>query len=364
MTAFDKFSELDPAKLLREIDDEIDGDVFDQYSLLAPERARQQLANEGIVVSNAAMLDPARFVDEVEAALDDDEGGGGDLPLDAVSGAVAAYGQRALSTGMLGAALYTIRENSGDMIQTFNSDPTTGDAPSTDITTFLNGADGYVDAWVDQSGAGLDGVMATLARQPRWMPSRFGAVPSLVFDETLGHFLATAGDVTLPSGEYTVFAVVMCPGCVGPFSDILGINYRTDTTEKFDISFTDNENFPNGVGVDATSDDYDETEAYGFTRNNPGIFNNAHVFEFAWSASEVNILIDGVACITTSEGYGTVGSITGRLAIGRDDAVVITAGASLNGDLAELLIYPTLLSAGDRLSVRQNMAAYHSIALS
>lgn len=77
MTAFDKFSELDPAKLLREIDDEIDGDVFDQFSILSPERVRQQLADNGIVVSNAAMLDPSRFAGEVETALADEGGGGG-----------------------------------------------------------------------------------------------------------------------------------------------------------------------------------------------------------------------------------------------------------------------------------------------
>lgn len=77
----DQFSLLDSTKLLREIDDEIDGNVFDHFSFLSPERTRQQLADNDIVISNVAMLDPARFADEVEIALTNEGGdGGGDLP--------------------------------------------------------------------------------------------------------------------------------------------------------------------------------------------------------------------------------------------------------------------------------------------
>lgn len=77
--SFDKYSELDPAKMLRDINEAVDPDIpFDQFSLLDPERARRQLSDAGYEVSNAAMLDPARFQSEIETALLDGGGGGGD----------------------------------------------------------------------------------------------------------------------------------------------------------------------------------------------------------------------------------------------------------------------------------------------
>jgi hypothetical protein len=75
MTIFDKYSVLDPAKMLREIDAEIDGDTFDKYSVLDLEHARRQMSAAGIEVSNAAMMDPARLGTDVDTALADIGGG-------------------------------------------------------------------------------------------------------------------------------------------------------------------------------------------------------------------------------------------------------------------------------------------------
>lgn len=70
---FDRFSTLDPAKMLRDINEAADPDVpFDQFSLLDPERARRQIETAlGIQIDSATMLDPARFYKVVEQATGD-----------------------------------------------------------------------------------------------------------------------------------------------------------------------------------------------------------------------------------------------------------------------------------------------------
>lgn len=70
MSVFDKYSLLDPAKMLREIDAETDGNTFTNMSILDPEFARRQMRVAGIEVSNAALLDPALLLIEVDAALE------------------------------------------------------------------------------------------------------------------------------------------------------------------------------------------------------------------------------------------------------------------------------------------------------
>lgn len=76
LSIFDKFSVLDPAKMLREIDAETEGDTFTNLSILDQALARRQMHDAGIDVSNAAMLDPSLLLAELDVAIEADTGGG------------------------------------------------------------------------------------------------------------------------------------------------------------------------------------------------------------------------------------------------------------------------------------------------
>lgn len=290
-------------------------------------------------------------------------------PLDLVPGAVAAYGQRALSAAMLGQALYTIREDAGDTTQSFNSDAETGAAPVASITTFLNGSDGFVTLWNDQSGNGKNAVQATTADQPAWQATQFGTVPSLVFSSVGTQFLATAGDVDLfaATGGACIFAVInavfdtshtagtICGGNAEEFAGnesnwlaaVGGLNAPDEQT----LTFTaDGADFDAGVGRSSTA---------SLT------FQGANVLvEFQVTTTVGKLLLNGTeVTLGFSNFYGTqpIGAVPWPMAIGANDAA--GPASFFNGKIAELLIYPNLSDA-NRLAIRQNIAAYYGITLS
>src|SRR5580765_7464155 len=76
--AFDKYSELDPAKMQRDIEEMHGTAFFDKYSILDDTYRIHQIENAfGVEISNDALLDPVRLMQEVVIA---DEGGGGSAP--------------------------------------------------------------------------------------------------------------------------------------------------------------------------------------------------------------------------------------------------------------------------------------------
>ena len=56
------------------------------------------------------------------------------------------------------------------------------------------------------------------------------------------------------------------------------------------------------------------------------------------------------------------GGISFPLAIGSEDATL--PAQFFEGEMAEILVYPSLLADADRLAIRQNIAAYYGITLS
>src|SRR6185369_4240518 len=82
-------------------------------------------------------------------------------PLDVVPGAVVAYGQRAMAAANLGSPVYTIRRDSDDAKQAFNSDATTGAVDPAAIAAFIGGGNGFIDTWNDYGTAGQNVVQAT-----------------------------------------------------------------------------------------------------------------------------------------------------------------------------------------------------------
>lgn len=253
-------------------------------------------------------------------------------PLDIVPGAVFAYGQRALSLDMLGQPLYTIREGATSTIQSFDSDAATGAAPVTAITSFLNGASGFVTNWRDQSGGAHDMVQATTNQQPEWLVAQAGTVPGF---RGLGTLESTAGIVWAADSPCTLFLVSgMGDG---------GTNVDVHDHGGKDIALVLSDGFNEFTSTPPYADwSYEDTTLA------------VVLYELTVTASgEVVIYENGVAkSVTADPGpfalpAGTYGTL-------------ITIGAS-DMPTFELMGWAALLSAGDRLAIRQNIMTYYGI---
>ncbi len=260
-------------------------------------------------------------------------------PLDIVPGAVVAYGQRALSAAKLGTALYTIRRDSDDTTQSFNSDAVTGDAPVASIQSFIGGGSGFASVWNDQSGNTNNVTQATSANQPIWEANEINSKPALSFDSNVGELtLATTGDLVFPNGAMTIFMVI---------AGDAQFHARTDSGPNIDFesSVAANNDMADGVN-----------EAYNE-------YNNAlddtlyALWETAWDMDSSKMLVNGTELSRTSEFHdGTaVGSITAQLTL-----------KGFNGYTyhVELIAYTSILSDANRLAIRQNIASYYGITLS
>lgn len=247
-------------------------------------------------------------------------------PLDIVGSAVVAYGQRALSAAMLGQPLYTIREDAGDTEQTFNADAVTGDAPVAAITTFLDGANGSVSSWKDQSGNADHAVQATPGDQPVWVSNQQGGRPAF----TGGSLLSSAA--SFPDGALTVFAVVKGAA-----------ETTTEGSGYIDVMY----------GAAAYNDMFDGANEAG--GNYPGLVTDAdyHLIDMAWQNGENSYFVDGVEAAENNDfDSGVVGPLTLEVAL-----------LFFSSSRAEEIIYSGILTDPQRLAIRQNIAAYYGITL-
>src|SRR6185295_2136604 len=134
-------------------------------------------------------------------------------PLDLVSGALVAYGQRALSAAKRGQAIYTLKRSSDDATQEFNSDASTGVAPVSDISAFVGVSTGTVIAWNDHSASAADLGQYEGGPFPYvWNASLNGGksgMEAATFD-----YMESALTVALAGGAATIFAVSKAQGSV------------------------------------------------------------------------------------------------------------------------------------------------------
>lgn len=266
-------------------------------------------------------------------------------PLDLVSGAMAAYSQRAMGATKFGSALYTIRESAGNTTQSFNSDATTGAAPVTAITTFLNGANGFATVWNDQSTNANDLAQATAAAQPEWLASQVGGMPSLDFNtNSSSPSMLTAAAQTYAVGEITLFWV--CRGAIY-------YNARTASGPACQIGAAFSDPFLDIFnGADEVFSEFDDT---------PVTITLFHLWEFTGrlvgGVADVSCKVDGVDMPPVNGFVSGAGSVPGFTAI------LHVIGQDGFSSSAEILAYNSILSAGNRTLIRQNIAAYYGIAL-
>lgn len=297
------------------------------------------------------------------------EGGGGEEyegPLDIVSNAVVAFGQRAMSAADRGQAVYTIREDDGDTTQAFNSDATTGEVDTAAITTFLDGADGFITSWVNKGSSATNAVQATTSLQPQWVV--VGDNPAISFDG-VDDYLLTAGDVSV-TDEWTVFAVVV-PAAIAAI-----------TSSHRPICGQSSADYQS-TGPDWTVEPFIQADAYSLTiigedtdYNNildadigdapiVGFAQNLHLVDCVISIASSDIFIDGDEHPVSHAGTtGTaLGVISSPFAIGASGQDIAGTGVIGSGQILELVVYPGIVSAPNRQAIRENIAAAYGITL-
>lgn len=283
-------------------------------------------------------------------------GGGNEYegPLDIVAGAFVAYSQRALSAAMRGEALYTIREDSGNTTQTFSSDATTGEAPVASINTFLNGANGFVTTWKDQAGNGVDVSTALAGEQAHWIASAINSKPSLRGRTTTLTNMFSALNVDWSAGNaVTIFSLQSSElGVLG--APVLGL-YSADVSTGFEL-------YSSGPALDV---DYFGTGGY-VEWDIDGTRSGFKILEATISAAgAVTIYVNGEEQAVSASGGADfpLEAITGGQIIISLAQQAASPPEGAFSKSTEHLMYASLLSAPQRLAIRQNIATYYGITL-
>lgn len=290
-------------------------------------------------------------------------------PLDLVSGAIVAYGQRALSSAKRGSALYTIRRSSDDTTQSFSSDGTTGDAPIALISAFIGGGDGFVSTWVDQSGNSNNVVQATAARQPEWVSSTLNSKPGLEFTAGSHHWLGTSGNVATVAGATTVFCVVKATVNGDTNLSIAGINgdefVGTDGPSWGFFLSPDGEEVHTAFRVNFYGDELDYESFMQYETNFATDFDQYYLIEHKLSADGVTVMHNGTAYTVSTPTFSDIGNIEFQFGIGTLDVAESAdhSAPNFNGQIIEYIHYPSVLSNEDCTLIRQNIASYYGITI-
>ncbi len=284
-------------------------------------------------------------------------GGVGPGPLDLTSGAIAAYSQRALSAAKRGTALFTLQRDSDNTTQSFNSDATTGDAPTSAISSWIGAANAVVTLWKDQSSGGKDVIPDSVGLAPPFLLSISGGRPGLDFPVGEGKYL-NGGTITLADGLCIFLVSKWTTAAIG---DAVGGFNTGGNTSYFNFDLQTNGASPGALIETDLFDSATSHEAgssFSWVRNDTSF----HVFEAVGQFGANSFLIDGAPLTpSTSNDFGAAPSspVTVPFFIGTNS----TSGNPFDGTMQELVIYQGVPSSATRTAIRRNMAAYYGITV-
>ena len=269
-------------------------------------------------------------------------GGGGYVgPLDLVGGEYVAYSMaRALSSEMLGQNGFTLRRASDNAEMSFAYDATTGVIDTAAIDTWLGGA-GFAKGIFVHNNSGLNLASTFESGDFSYVPNEINGYPSISTTNTSGFF--ESQNTTAPNGQITSF--IVAKGRIG---------YElVEDIASFLLLY---------VGSQARIEQY-----YDPTGSTMGGTYAGQVSDSSYVLSEVvaeyenkAYLVDGSA-ITLQTDLDAVGApleFVGPAYLYRQGAGVATAY------FVEMINYYGILSAGDRQTLRQNIATFYGITLS
>lgn len=268
-------------------------------------------------------------------------------PLDLVPGAVVAYGNRALSSAMRGQPFAALVNYETEEEVTYSFDVVTGEVPSAVISSWMIDEAASVSSWKDQSGNNLHAVNATISNQPEWRPNLLNGKSGMRFLPNAELFV---DGVALLQPAYTVFLVAKVNDQFSGQS-LLELN---SGDAYFQVRTTPS---PMHIVVDSYGGADNET---GGTFAHAGLSDSYHLIEAVWQFGNVQVLVDGVSLVEldSRDFGGPPEPYSGTLMIQGTGLL----GSDLDS-LEEIIVYNSLLSAPDRLAIRQNIADYYGITL-
>ena len=207
-----------------------------------------------------------------------------------------------------------------------------------------------VNPWSDQSAQENDFSQATTSKQPAYVT--VGGRPALDFDG-VDDSLDIAGSFSgIGAGsDLTVFCVALCD-VIASSNNILELSDQDPSTVNTGVMFyrdVGNSRLVRIAQAPATRHDVTDTTIASTT--------DPEIWEMTHEDTATNAWIDGVLLGTDTAPTITIDAqISGR--IGDSDGL-----PGLNGKVFSVLVYNTILSAGDRTTVRNALANVWGVSL-
>ena len=249
-------------------------------------------------------------------------------PLDYHPGAAAAYSLRSLSSSYTGPVV-TVRRSSDDAEADFTASEVAGGALATWVGA---GNDGFVTTWYDQSGNGYNLTQATAASQPTFSAGAVNGLPAITF--SAGDLIDTAAAVVNGATLRTIFAV--CSGGTSATNRIANLGDASGSGTQYAITGELAVRVGNGSRVFGAS--LSATHALVTVAATTG------------DVSGTELRVNGSAESVTSTSARTLNTQDG-----------LSVGESLGGDVAELVIYDSDLSAPVRNDVEANLMSSYAL---
>lgn len=204
-----------------------------------------------------------------------------------------------------------------------------------------------VETWTDQSGLGNNLTQATAGNKPIYKTAILNGHPIIRFDGTDDHF--TLANVLSGASAGEVFLVVKIDNDPPGNSNQSGLwNMDGDGTNICHFPWT-NGNIYEAWGRTTRVDTGNPTPSLASWR----------LYNVSSAAGAFTTRIDGTQHYTTAS--STFSSFSGTPYFGRSNA--ISGNAYLDGDVAELIIYNSVLSAGDRDDVESYLATLYGLTI-
>lgn len=206
----------------------------------------------------------------------------------------------------------------------------------TGIPAYDNTVDGFVETWYDQSGNGRDATQSVAGNQPKIVDGGSLVAGGLDFDG-VDDYLLGAHNVT---SDYSFFTVTNDTGSL--------TSYIADTGSTSG----------NGVNYGRTVDSSGNRQLTlgngGFGAvNASGFLVGESLISQTYDSTTINASVNGSAVGTSIQGYTASGT---TLTVGASGSF----GASFNGTMKELILYPSDQSA-TRTAIEDNINAHYNI---
>ena len=255
------------------------------------------------------------------------------VPLDSLPASSAAYSTRRLRTGYVANKAINVRRASDNAVLDVGF-LANGDLDVPSLTTFLAATTGFIVTWYDQSGNGLDVTQPTPANQPTVIISEttFNNRTAMSFLTATSQFLARAATPSIAQ-PITASLVSARTGSFTTAQNIVASD-STAVTIFYQVN-------PNTIRAN-----------FGLSFNNTACSDLvAHAIAArANGVNACNIVVDGIIGSNTSG--GTLGFTGIRIGIGNAGLLPLT------GIVGEAVVFPSLLSNADTLSLQDSQKVY------